>query len=363
MIWWAIPAFAAAAYYLLALFAAWRWKPHPAGGPTPPISLLKPMYGRDPDLYDALRSHALQDYPEFEILFGVRNPNDPAMQDIQRLQREFPSVPIRVVVVEGDAPNAKALSVARLAEHARYPILVINDDDILVEPGYFRAVAAPFQDPRTGVVTCLFRGRAGSWATRAEAMGIATEFAPSAMVARLLGVIEFALGATMAVRADILLEIGGFEPIADYLADDYQLGLRVTQKGYQVAFAAATVETGLGSGNWSEVWQHQLRWARTVRISRPSGYYGYIVTNATFWALVAFAAAQWWPGTLALLLRILAGWVVGGRMLKDREVRRWFWLLPLRDLFALAIWTGACFGSTVYWRGRKLHLAPGGRLR
>jgi ceramide glucosyltransferase len=363
VIWWAVPAFAAAAYYLLVLIAAARWRPTAGHGATPSISLLKPMYGRDPSLYEALRSHAVQDYPKFEILFGVRDANDPALQDIRRLQAEFPSVPMRLIMVEGDAPNAKALTVARLAEHAAHPILIINDDDILVQPGYFRAVAAPFEDPRTGVVTCLFRGRAGSWPALMEALNISTEFAPSVMVARLLGVIEFAVGATMAVRANVLREIGGFEPISDYLADDYQLGFRATKKGYRVEFAAAVVETGLGDGNWREVWKHQLRWSRTVRVSRPSGYYGYIITNATLWALLAFAAGQWWPGAIALVFRVIAGWVVGAGIVKDREVRRWFWLLPVRDLFSLAVWIGGCFGTTVYWRGRKLRLHRDGRLK
>jgi len=361
----AVPALAAAAYYLLALIAALRWQKRPVDAPsqTPPISLLKPMYGSDPRLYAALRSHAVQDYPEFEMLFGISDPKDPALRDIERLQREFPALSIRVIAVKPEAPNPKVMVLSELAQLARYPVLVVNDDDIEVEPGYFRAVVAPLADPKTGLVTCLYRAHADSWAARAEALGIATEFVPSVMVARLLGVVEFALGATMAMRAEMLPAIGGFEPIAAYLADDYQLGKRVTEAGYRVEFAPVVVETSLGAATWKQVWRHQLRWARTIRVSRSAGYYGSLVTHATVWALLAFAAGQWWAGTVAVAARLLAGWIAGAVVLKDPQVNRWFWLMPLRDLFGFAVWLGGCAGSTVYWRGRKLRLVAEGRIR
>ena len=364
MILLAVPALAAAAYSLLAVVAALRWsrQPETAAGETPAISLLKPMYGSEPRLYQALRSHAAQDYPEFEMLFGIRDPRDPALKDIERLQREFPSVAIRVIRVNADAPNPKVKVLAQLAQAARYPVLVVNDDDIEVEPGYFRRVVAPLADPKVGLVTCLYRAHADSWPARTEALGIATEFVPSVLVARQVGVVEFALGATMALRAETLRQIGGFEPIAAYLADDYQLGVRVTEAGYQVAFAPAIVETSLGGVGWKQAWRHQLRWARTIRVSRPAGYYGSLVTHATVWALVAFAAGQWWAGALTLALRLLAGWIAGAMVLRDPQVKRWFWLMPLRDLFGFAVWLGGCFGSTVYWRGRKLRLSADGRI-
>jgi ceramide glucosyltransferase len=362
--WAGLPAIAAGAYYLLALIAAVRWprKGSRIADSLPPLSLLKPMYGRDPTLYGALRSHAIEDYPEFEILFGLSNPHDPAREDIDRLRREFPGLRIEVMAFPTDAPNPKAFVLSQLAHCARYPLLVINDDDILVQKGYFRSLVAPLRDPEVGLVTCLYRARADSWPGRIEALGVATEFAPSVLVARLLGVVEFALGATMAMRAETLCKAGGLEPIAAYLADDYQLGRRVVQAGYRVELASTIVETSLGAPSWAEVWRHQLRWSRTIRVSRPWGYYGSLVTQATLWALIAFAAHQWWAGATALSLRILAGWITGAMVLRDREVNRWFWLMPLRDLFGLAVWLSGCFGSIVYWRGRKLRLAADGRI-
>jgi ceramide glucosyltransferase len=366
--WLAIPAMAAACYYFLAIVAAALWR-RPARGQdagedagewTPPLSVLKPVNGRDPHFYEAILSHAAQHYPEFEILFGLTNPSDPAIADIQRLQREFPGRRIEIVLVETDAPNAKAGVLAELARRARHSLLLVNDSDIVVEPGYFQAVVAPLGNPRIGLVTCLYRAQSESWAAHAEALGIATEFAPSVLVARLLGQAEFALGSTMVFRAEALRRIGGFESIAQYLADDYQLGLRIRQLGYRIEFAPVVVETHLGAESWAQAWQHQLRWSRTIRVSRPAGYYGYVVTHATLWALVAMAGSQWWAGAIALAVRMIAGVLVGAAILKDGGVWRRCWLIPLRDLFGFAVWAGGAFGNRVQWRGRSLQLQADG---
>ncbi len=360
---WAVPALAAAAYYLLAIVAVFRWpKASRPTGALPPVSVLKPMYGTDARLYQALRSHAAQDYPEFEILFGVGNPADPALAEIARLQTEFPQRDLRIVVAKPDTPNAKAAVLAELAQHARYDLLVVNDDDIVAGPGYLRSVAAAFETPNTGLVTCLYRAHARSLASLTEALGIATEFAPSVLVARFLRVVDFALGSTMALRTTTLREVGGFRAVADFLADDYQLGRNVAACGYRIEFAAAVVETGAGEASWRQIWKHQLRWSRTIRVSRSAGYYGSLVTHATVWALVACAAGQIWAGGVALALRMAAGLLVGGVVLEDRKVWRWFWLMPVRDLFGFAVWVGGCFGSTVWWRGRKLRLRRDGRI-
>ena len=364
MIWLALPALAAAAYYLLALVAAllWRSRGARANGPLPPLSILKPVCGRDPRFYEAIRSHATQDYPEFEILFGTADPDDPALEDVARLQREFPQRDIRVAVVKTDAPNVKVGVLTELARQARYETLLVNDSDIVAGPGYLRAVARPLAGPDVGLVTCLYRAAADSWPSRFEALGIATDFAPSVLVARLVGQVEFALGSTLAFRAERLREIGGFEAIADYLADDYQLGRRIVAHGRGVEFAPAVVETNLGAERWVEAWRHQLRWARTIRVSRRAGYFGSVVTQATVWALVAFAAQAWWAGAAALALRVLAGVAIGRFVLRDRAVVRFCWLIPLRDLFGFAVWVGGVAGNTVHWRGQKLRLQPDGRI-
>jgi ceramide glucosyltransferase len=361
----AIPALAAAAYYLLAVIAAARWKATHPPRPShtcPPISILKPIHGRDPRFYEAIFSHAAQDYPEFEILFGLTDPEDPALEDILRLRQEFPKRRIDIVIAPTDAPNAKVGVLAELARRARYDLLLVNDSDIVVDPGYFKAVTAPLEDPEVGLVTCLYRAQAESFASTAEALGIATEFAPSVLVARLLGVAEFALGSTMVFRAGALRRIGGFDAIASYIADDYQLGAHINALGYRIEFANQIVETDLGGESWLQTWRHQLRWSRTIRVSRPSGYYGYVITHATLWSIVALLAGQWQIAAATMWLRMLAGIWIGAGILRDREVLKNFWLIPFRDLFGFAVWVGGLRGHRVQWRDRVLNLDPDGRI-
>lgn len=366
MTWLAAPAVVGAAYYALALVAGLKTGMGKGGASHrilyPRVSLLKPVHGRDPRFYEAIRSHAVQDYPEFEILFGVTDAADSAIADIERLQREFPGLAISLHVVSTGAANVKAGVLAELARRARHELLVVNDGDIQVPPGYLRAVAAPLEEKRVALVTCLYRAAAESTAARWEALGIATEFAPSVLVARLLGVGEFALGSTMALRAETLREIGGFEAIQDYLADDYQLGNHISRRGYRIEFAPVVVETNLGAGSWKEVWRHQVRWARTIRVSRPSGYFGYIVTHATLWALVAFAAGEWAWGAAALALRMAGGVWIGAAVLGDRNAARRCWLIPFRDLLGFAVWAAGLAGNTVEWRGKRLRLRRDGRI-
>lgn len=369
MNWLAAPVLISACYHAVALIAGLRRMIARSmiarsgrTGFAPPVSILKPIYGADAGFYNAIASHAKQQYPEFEILFGVRNPEDSALPHIRRLAAEFPHVPVRIVTAMEQTPNGKTGALAALAAAARHSILLVNDSDITVEPGYLNTVVAPLREPSTGLVTCLYRARATSFPARCEALGIATDFAPSVLVARLLGVAGFALGSTMAFRAADLRRIGGFEAFPDYLADDYQLGLRITQLGLRVELADAVVETNLGAGTWRDVWKHQVRWSRTVRVSRTSGYYGYIATQTSFWALIACLGGAWRPAMTAISIRILAGVVVGAGVLRDRQVVRYWWLIPLRDLFGFAVWAAGLTGRTVEWRGQKLRLSRDGRI-
>jgi ceramide glucosyltransferase len=359
------PALLAAFYYLLALIAAltrWFTRARPAAT-LPPVSILKPVHGHDPHFYQAIRSHAVQDYPEFEILFGLRRPDAASSADIERLAAEFPQRNIRLVHVTRPAHNGKAGVMAELAKLARYPVLLVNDSDIFVDPGYLRDVVAPLENPRAGVVTCLYRARAESWPARWEAIGIETEFMPSVLVARLIGVAGFALGSTMVFRAEQIRAIGGFESVEDYLADDYQLGARIAARGFRVALAKSVVETELGGNTWSAVWRHQLRWSRTIRVSRSAGYFGYVVTHATLWAVVAFAAGAWPAATAALTLRMAAGVLTSAAVLRDFRVASYFWLIPARDLWGFAIWLCGLFGDTVQWRDQTIKLAKDGKIQ
>ena len=349
-------------YNLLALAGALRFRRRKVIPPyTPPVSILKPVRGRDPRFYEAILSHASQQYPQFEILFGVADPQDPALADIRRLQSEFPHLPIRIISAPNDAPNRKVGALEILAREALYDVLLVNDGDILVEPDYLPRVISLLEDQSVGLVTCLYRGRGASVPARAEALGIATEFAPSVLVARLLaGSTGFALGSTMAFRRRELEAIGGFAGIREYLADDYQLGARISALGKTIAMADTVVETNLATGTWLEVWKHQLRWSRTIRISRPGGYYGYLVTQATFWCAVAALSGYPWVALAGITVRLFAA-AAALRALRVRQSVQFVNVL-LRDLFGFAVWCGGLFGNEVEWRGERFRLQRDGRM-
>ncbi len=247
----AIPALASAAYQSLTLVAGVRHLLRRRSPPfTPSISILKPVRGSDERFAAAIESHAVQDYPDFEILFGMTDPDDPAREAIEALARAHPSIPIRVIHVETTAANPKVGVLGQLAKQARHPYLLVNDSDILVDSDYLRQVMAPLADSTIGLVTCLYRGSGGSFATRSEGLGIATEFAPSVLLARFIGVNEFAMGSTLAFRAADWERAGGFAAISDYLGDDYQLGKGLTKLGLQVELGRPVVATWLGRGDW-----------------------------------------------------------------------------------------------------------------
>jgi ceramide glucosyltransferase len=258
-------------------------------------------------------------------------------------------------------PNGKVGVLMDLAAAARYPILVVNDADIRVEPDYLARVTGPLADARVGLVTCLYRPSADTFAARFEGLGVATDFAPSTLVARMVGVDEFAMGSTLAFRRADLDRIGGFAAIADYLADDYQLGHRIHSLGLRCVLSDVVVETHLGGG-WRQVWAHQVRWARTIRVTKSAGYLGLPVTNATLWAVVAAAFGRWDLAAILLAVRLAMAWMAGWVVLRSKDVRRLWWLVPLRDLFGFAVWVAGLFGNTVTWRGRRLRVDREGRI-
>jgi ceramide glucosyltransferase len=360
-------------YYLLCLWSAAAFiRETEAGGddPTlalPPISILKPLKGADPEMYESFRSHCLQDYPEYEIIFGVSDSNDPAVESVKQLQREFPNQRIQLVVCGKIlGANVKVSNLAQMLTEARYDRFIVNDSDIRVPPDYLRRVTAPLADPRVGLVTCLYRGvAAATLGSRLEELGISADFCPSVLAARQVeGGIRFGLGSTLAFRRAELEKIGGFLSFVDYLADDYELGKRVADLGLTVKLSDVVVETYLPSYGLRDFFAHQLRWARGVRDARAGGYLGLVFTFGIVWALLALAAsgaALWACCALAvtLFLRLAVALVVGRRVLRDRQVLSGVWLIPLRDLVAAGVWIASLGGHTVTWRGDRFRLQNG----
>ncbi len=365
--WWLV-AGVAGGYQLFAI-AACLWhlrRPRPRsaslGLANPGVSILKPVRGADPGFYEAIRSQALQEYPQFEILFGIRDPDDSAAPEVQRLIREFPAIPIRLILCSEDAPNRKVGVLMELARHARHPLLIVSDSDITVPPAYIHDVTAPLADSSVGLVTCLYRAEADSLPSRFEALAIATDFAPSTLVAPFVGVSEFGLGSTLALRSADLERIGGFAAVADYLADDYQLGRKLHSLGLRNLISNVVVSTRLSPESWRAAWQHQLRWARTIRLSRGAGYAGLPVTFATLWAIVAAACGLWWVALALLAIRFAMAITCGFFVLASPDVWKYWYLIPLRDLWGVAIWAAGLWGDTVEWRGRRLKLDADGKI-
>jgi ceramide glucosyltransferase len=335
---------------------------------TPPVTLLKPVRGVDPRMYAGLLSHCQQAYAApYELVFGVSSLQDPAVAEIARLRVENPSIPIRVIECpERLGANGKVSNLAQMLPHARYEHIIVNDSDILVSPHYLTRVMAAFADPDVGLVTVPYRGRAerNLW-SKVEALGISTDFLPGVLTARKLEHgIRFGLGSTLATTKTALEGIGGFASLVNQLADDYELGARLSQAGYRVALVREIVDTTVPAYTLRGLCEHQLRWARSTRDSRRAGYLGLGVTYVLPWALLAVVASglSLWSLSLlsmALLVRVGVALTVGVGILRDEQVLRDLWLLPLRDGFGLLFWAWSYASDEVVWRGERFHLKRG----
>jgi ceramide glucosyltransferase len=362
---------AGAVYFVLSIWAGLRYRAECTSSSdtvfTPPVSILKSLKGIDQHMYEALRSHCLVDYPQYEILFGVHDPEEPALSAVTQLQREFPQLGLRIILCpEVLGPNGKVSNLAQMLPQAHHEHVIINDSDIVVPRDYLQRVLAPFANPVAGMVTTLYRGVAGkTLGSRLEALGISTDFAGGVLLARAMeGGIRFGLGATIATTKTMLREIGGLAPIADYLGDDYELGARTAAAGRRVELAKPVVETTLPDYSFREFWSHQMRWARNIKDRRPSQYFGLIATFGLPWAILAVVACPmaWWTWVLlgiTAIARFASAIIVGKGVLGDRQATRDIWLLPLRDFLALAIWVVSYGGNTVVWRGLRFRLKDG----
>lgn len=352
----------AAAYQWAVMYASGRFLLRRRYPPSslPPVSILKPVRGLDESLEEALRSHLDLDYPEYEVLIGVASLGDPAVPVIESLIAGRPHA--RLIVCPTAAPNAKAGKLIDLARSARHDLLLVNDSDITVPAFYLRRVTAPLADPAIGLVTCPYRAHAGSAAGRWEAFGIAIDFVPSTLVAPLVGVNEFGLGSTLCFRREDLKTIGGFEAVADYIADDYQLARRIAASGRRCYMSEVVVETHLNSPSWRQAWLHQVRWARTIRVSRGDGYLGLPVTHAGVWAAVLLLMGRPELAALLSVTRVASAVTAGFVALRHGPSLPLAPLAPLWDLFAFCVWLTGLAGRTVRWRSGTMRLSRDGRI-
>jgi ceramide glucosyltransferase len=339
----------------------------PTPGNKPPVSILKPLCGHDDGLEENLRSFFVQDYPEYEVIFGVHSLDDPAVLVAEKIISEFTGrIAARLIVTEeSPIPNAKAFSLNRMVREASHDLIVMSDSDVRVTPGLLSHLAREFQEERIGLISCPYRAVPGHsvW-SRLEAIGMNTELLGGVLVARMLEGMRFALGCTVAVRRSVLEDMGGFGYLQEFLAEDFVIGQRAAELGHGVLLSSYVIEHRIGSQGMMRNLGHRLRWARSTRRSRPAGYWGQIFTYPLPWALLLCAAYHSaWPAILlTFALRSAAAAATARYVLRDPVTQKQWWLLPLQDVIGFLVWIGGFLGDTIVWRDRKCTVLRDGRL-
>lgn len=374
LFWWSVAASAVAVVgcaYLIAAtvlvrrFARDRASSTPVGAPA--VTILKPLHGDEPGLFDNLRSFCTQDYRgDIQIVFGVQDPHDGAIAVVERLRKLQPGGDVDLVIdTSAHGVNRKVSNLVNMAPRIRHEIIVLADSDMRVEPDYLSRVIAALEEPGVGAVTCLYYGVAitGTWA-RLGALLINAHFLPSVVVGLALGRARPCFGSTIALRREALAEIGGFKPFTDCLADDYAIGTALRRRGFTIAIPRFAIAHICTETSLRDLWQHQLRWARTVRSIDPSGYAGSLVSHALPWALIAALLGA--GSTAALPAVLIAMAAIACRMALLRQVEhayalppQTYGLLPACDLLSFAVFVISFLNWEVSWKGRRLRMVAG----
>ena len=335
----------------------------------PPVSILKSVRGVDKGTQENLASFCRQDYPDYQVLFGVHDPEDPVIPLIRRLMQQFPDRDIGLTLCGRTAGmNPKMSNLAQMEGQAKHPFILVCDSDIRVGKDYLRRLVRPMRDPRVGAVTCMCHSLSKGWIGTLEALREVTEFCPNVLVANQLEGIQFGLGAAILARKEAIQRIGGFASIADYLADDYLLGNRIARAGYKVLLSNVVVEHELSLVRWRDLIRRRIRWNRGIRACRPAGYRGLFLTfgvpmSALFLAAARFSAAGWAVLAATWSSRLVMARVIGVRYFNDRAARRYLWMIPLNDLLSFGLWFAGFFGNKIYWRGQVFQLTREGKLK
>ena len=356
----------ALAYEGTAIAALLRWPRRPANPApyAPPVTLLKPLHGEEPELYENLRSFVCQRYPAFQIVFGVHHAGDPAVAVVRRLQEEFPGRDLHLVIDERNiGANRKVSNLHNMLSSVRHEILVLSDADVRVAPDYLREVVAPLADPGVGVVTCLYRGVPDRGiGSRLLAGQINEGFAPSVLVAQWLGPNTFCGGATLALRRATLDATGGFAALADHLADDYLLGARARALGLRTVLSHHLVDTRVHEDSLASCYRHALRWSRTVRAVQPLGHAFSFLTYPLPLALLAAPLGGWGLATLGLALILRSALHLVAQRAWKGVTRATDWTFLAADFLGLAIWLHALLGRQVHWRQEHFSVRADGRM-
>jgi ceramide glucosyltransferase len=365
----------AALYAVVTVVAVLVWqraRPHSKSQRLPPVTILKPLCGAEPGLYEHLRSFCRLDYPDYQIVFGVRDPADPALAVVTRLMREFPALAIDVVVDPTQhGTNLKISSLINMLGHARHDLLAMADSDTFVRGDYLRTVTAPLLDPKIGLVTCLYRGvPTGRIWSRLGAMYINEWYMPSVLLAWLFGHQGYVSGQTLCLRRETLQAIGGLWPIVNHLADDYRLGELIRRLGLRIVLSTYVLTAEHHEPTLDALTRHELRWMRTLRALRPRSFRMIFLTFSLPLALLGCLCAAT-EATLATTAWALLAATVTARLVvyavhrigDERSLLADLWLLPVRDLLLCWVWCQSLFTSRITWRGNEFAVDDDGVLR
>lgn len=361
-------------FLVLVIYSVWRFRRtrETSTGFTPRVTLLKPVCGLEPRLESSLESFFRQDYPEFEVIFGARNHDDPALRIAEKLQAKYPHVAVKYAYSgEPTRPNAKVCSMEQMVKLAKTDYYVISDSDVHVEPNYLRDIMSPFADPKIGMVTCLYRGvpTGGLW-SRLEALGMSVEMTAGAVSANTLEGMKFALGPTMVGRRDAIEKVGGMTALLDYCSDDYLLGNWIAEAGWTVLMSHHVIDHIVLNRSFKDSLAHQVRWMKSTRFSRPKGHFGTVLTFAMPFGVLSLiggiGAGQplFGAGVFAaaivnrLILSVVAGWGV----VRDPNAVKHCWLYPLRDFMGFCFWLASYSSSEIVWRRERYRLSFGGKM-
>lgn len=357
-------------YYLLAIYSSWRYFRQPVSAPdrsyAPPVSILKPFRGLDPDAYENLASFCRQDYPEYEMIFCVDPDDDTVRPIVEKLRRDFPEREIRVLYGSGRiASNDKVAKLARMAAEARYETVVISDSDVRVRPDYLRAMTAPLRDERVGAATCFYvHTDLKTFADRLQTVGMMSDFYAGILVAWQLEGIKFALGPSIATTRERLAGFGGYAAIENSPGDDLLVGRLIAEQGYEVKLLRYAVSTVSDYGSMSDLLQKRMRWIVVMRHMRPWGHLGLLLTQGLPWSILAVAVHP----TLAVaasylgayfVIRAAMTWVIGVHGLRQRGLWAQMALIPVWDAVAFFIWLASFLRSTIRWRGADYYIREG----
>jgi ceramide glucosyltransferase len=361
----------AISYYLFSLYATIKFfqktNKQETEDYTPPVTILKPLCGLEWESEANLESFCQQKYPEYQIIFACQNPADKIIPLVKQLITKYPEKDLELVInSKVIGANLKVSNLANALEKAKHDILVIADSDIRVTPEYLSTIVQPLQKEEIGVVTCLYKSQTQGFLAKLEAIDIATHFTPRILTAQQLNEIDFAFGSTTVIKRKVLAEIGGFDVIANYLADDYQLGKQPKDRGYQVVLSPYIVTHFLAQTTWRDLLARQNRWFKCIKVSRYWGYMGLIFTQGTVFSLLYYLFTLSNLGLLILsitvLVRILTGYIIGVIYLQDKNIKHYFFLIIIWDLISFGLWFSSIFGNQIEWRGQKMKLEKNGQL-